>query len=352
MSVAEGFLPGVLGQREFGDCVSSGAGVAVCALGGKAGERACRGERSEAMKKMLPKVGEHVPVMLGECLSMLAPRPGEVMVDGTLGLGGHARRIAEALGESGRLIGVDRDEEMLSLAGQRLGGMDVEMVRGNFSELDAHVRRLGVGGVDGVLLDLGVASAQLDAAGRGLSYRREGPLDMRLTRGEGLSAAEWLNRAVEEEIARVIREYGEERYARRIARGIVSARKRGRIETTGALADVIGRSVPGGRRRLHPARRTFQAVRIFINREIEHLERFLRVLPEALNPGGRCVIITYHSLEDRPVKRAFRDGAKAGVYEALTRKPLRAGESEVRENPRSRSAKLRAVRRVVEGGGL
>jgi len=351
MSEAEGFLPGVLGQRGFGDCVSCEAGVAVRLLGVRAGERARGGERCEAMREMSAEAGEHVPVMLEECLSLLAPRPGEVMVDGTLGLGGHAVRIAEALGESGRLIGMDRDDEMLSLAGRRLEGLGVEMVAGNFSELDEHLRRLGVAGVDGVLLDLGVASAQLDRGCRGLSYRREGPLDMRLTRGEGLSAAEWLHSAGEEEIAGVIREYGEERYARRIARGIVEARRRGRIETTGALADVIRRSAPGGRRRLHPARRTFQAMRIFINREIEHLERFLRVLPGVLNPGGRCVIITYHSLEDRPVKRAFREGVKAGVYEALTGKPLRPSGAEVRENPRSRSAKLRAVRRVGEGGG-
>ena len=304
---------------------------------------------AETMEANPSQPAAHIPVMLPECMRLLNPRPGETVVDGTLGLAGHALAIAEALGEDGHLIGVDRDPRMSERARARLVGTTAGVVCGNFSDLDSILRDLGCGGVDGILLDLGVASPQIDDAGRGFSYRGEGPLDMRMTPGEGPSAAEWLKTASEEEIARVIWEYGDERLSRRIARAIVKARAVAEIRSTGELAETIRRAVPSGRRRLHPARRSFQAIRIFINREITHLERFLRILPGLLKPGGRCVIVSYHSLEDRPVKNAFRAGAREGVYEILTPKPLRASAAEVRSNPRSRSAKLRAVRRM-EGG--
>ena len=348
MSVAETLARDVLEQRS--GCRRAWSGAAGCA---SVAERSSRGQwrrTGRVMTDMVPHRAGHVPVMVSECLGLLDLRPGEVVVDGTLGLGGHARAMAELVGPGGRLIGVDRDAEMLARAQEGLGGVKVEGVCGNFSELDAHLQGLGISGVDGILLDLGVASPQVDETHRGFSYRGDGPLDMRMGRGEGASAEEWLDGASEDEIGRVIREYGEERYWRRVARAIVSARGRGGIRSTGELAEIVRRAMPGGRRRLHPARRTFQAIRIVVNGEIGHLERFLRKLPGLLHRGGRCVVITYHSLEDRPVKLAFRAGARGGVYDLLTRKPLRAGAEEVRLNPRSRSAKVRAVRRTGEGG--
>lgn len=307
-------------------------------------------QTGKAMENKDPHPATHIPVMLTETLALLNPQPGEIIVDGTLGLGGHTHAIAKLLDKNSRLIGIDRDPNMLARATENLRGVTVETVRGNFSEMGKHLQGLGLAGADGILLDLGVASPQIDEARRGFSYRSDGPLDMRMSADENQSAADWLNQVDEEELGRVIREYGEERYWRRIARAIVSARSMARLRSTGQLAEIIRRAAPGGQRRLHPARRAFQAIRIYVNREIEHLERFLQTLPGLLNPGGRCVVITYHSLEDRPVKLAFRENVRAGVYESLTRKPLRATTDEVRSNPRSRSAKIRAVRRTAEGG--
>ena len=301
------------------------------------------------MEDQSPLADGHIPVMVAECLALLNPAAGEVMVDGTLGLGGHSLRLAEAVGPTGRVIGVDRDPSMLDQARARLAGQPVECVHANFSELDTVLSKRGMTGVDGILLDLGVASPQIDDAARGFSYRGTGPLDMRMTPREGISASDWINRAPQEEVARVIYEYGEERMSRRIARVICEARERSAIRTTTELAEIIRRAVPSGPRRLHPARRAFQGIRIFVNREIEHLERFLAILPDLLNPGGRCVVISYHSLEDRPVKQAFRAGRIAGAYEILTRKPVRPSAEETRVNPRSRSAKVRAVRRIGKG---
>ena len=288
--------------------------------------------------------------MLHECLRLLAVRPGEVVADGTLGDGGHTAALIEAAGEAGRVIGVDRDPGMTARARERLAGKGATLITGNFSDLDQHLQAAGFERADAILLDLGVASLHLDDAARGFSYRGGAELDMRMSADEGPSAADWLADTPEEEIGRVIREYGEERYWRRIARAITQRGKTAPIRTTAELAEIIRRAVPSGPRRLHPARRTFQAIRIAVNREIEHLEIFLQKLPDLLNPGGRCAIIAYHSLEDRPVKNAFRDGAREGVYELLTRKPLRPSAAEVARNPRSRSARLRAVRRAGEGG--
>ena len=300
----------------------------------------------DLMTEEMRDVPVHVPVMLKEVMNFLSPTVGETFVDGTLGTGGHARAIARALGSTGRLLALDRDPTMLELARGCLDKAIARFVAGNFSELDACLPEFAPAGADGILLDLGVASPQLNDPARGLSYRTDGPLDMRMTSDEGASAEQWVRTVSGPELERVLREYGEERFARRIARRIVSARTRSRIGRTSELAEIIRRAVPPGRRRLHPARRTFQAIRIVINRELDHLDRFLEILPGLLKTGGRCAIISYHSLEDRRVKNAFREGARKGYYEALTRKPLRPAPDEVAANPRSRSAKLRAVRKV------
>jgi 16S rRNA (cytosine1402-N4)-methyltransferase len=273
-------------------------------------------------------------------------------VDGTIGAGGHSRAILAALGPSGRLIGVDEDPQMAQIARAELTlasvGAGIEILTGRFGDLATVLAAAGVKAADGVLLDLGVASPQLDDPSRGLSYRADGPLDMRLTPDAGISAGEWINRVSQEELARVLREYGEERFSGRIARAIVEARARKPIRRTGELAQIITRAVPRLPRRLHPARRSFQALRIRVNEEMEQLERVLAALPRLLKPAGRCAIISYHSLEDRRVKNAFRDGARKGIYELLTRKPMRPSRAEVSANPRSRSARLRAVRKRSE----
>lgn len=310
----------------------------------------CSGRIGRIMNSETPSV-EHVPVMLQETLRLLNPQPGELMADGTLGAGGHAEAVLNALSNTGRLIGIDRDPEMAGRTSARLSGIfgdRVTVVSANFSAMDEVFSSLSIDGADGILLDLGVASPHLDRGERGFSYRTDGPLDMRMD-PESPSAEEWINRAREEEIADVLFQYGEERRSRRIARAIVRARERSAIRRTVELAEIIRRAMPPGPRKLHPARRSFQAIRIFLNRELEHLELFLEKLPRLLRPNGRCVIISYHSLEDRRVKNAFREGARGDLYEALTPKPLRPTPAEVRSNPRSRSAKLRAICRMAEG---
>jgi 16S rRNA (cytosine1402-N4)-methyltransferase len=303
----------------------------------------------------------HVPVLPAAVLEALAPRPGQVLVDATVGAGGHARLLAERLGPTGRLIGLDRDPAMLELARPRLEGLPVTLVCANFDRLRTVLDELGVALVDGVLADLGVCSDQLDAAGRGLSFGQAGPLDMRLD-PEGETAAELLHRLNERDLADLIYQYGEERFSRRIARRIVEERRRAPLETTEQLAELVRRCVPRpprqkGRRRppIDPATRVFQALRIAVNDELGALDRLLAALPGCVRPGGRAAVISFHSLEDRRVKQAFRDKA---LWEALTRKPVQAGEEEQRNNPRARSAKLRAARREAggeattrEGGG-
>ncbi len=294
--------------------------------------------------------GGHVPVMLEETLRLLELKPGETVVDGTLGLGGHAVALRRALQGQGLLVGVDRDPAMAERARARLEsdpGALIRIVQSNFSELDVVLAEVPGGKADAILLDLGVSSPQIDEGGRGFSYREDGPLDMRMG-PEGPTAAEWIAHAGDEEIADVLYHFGEERLSRRIARAIVAARQRTPIRTTGQLAEIILRAYPGGSRRLHPARRSFQAIRIFLNDELAHLERFLKILPRLLNDGGRCVVISYHSLEDRRVKNSFRDGVREGTYRALTRKALRPTSMEVASNPRSRSAKLRGVMRAEQ----
>jgi 16S rRNA (cytosine1402-N4)-methyltransferase len=289
--------------------------------------------------------------MPAEVLELLAPAPGEVFVDATVGAGGHARLLAERLGPSGHLIGLDRDPGMLDLARPRLQGLPVTLVHAGFDELRAVLDGLGLAKVDGVLADLGVCSDQLEAAGRGFSFSQPGPLDMRLDPTAGEPASALLRRLSERDLADLIRRYGEERFSRRIARQVVAARRRSPLETTEQLAELVRRCVPrprpGGRKRppIDPATRVFQALRIAVNDELGALDRLLAALPGCVRPGGRAAVLSFHSLEDRRVKQAFRDRA---VWEALTRKPVQAGEEEVRHNPRARSAKLRAARRRTE----
>jgi 16S rRNA (cytosine1402-N4)-methyltransferase len=289
----------------------------------------------------------HVAVLPAEVLHFLAPAPGDVVVDATVGAGGHARLIAERVGPAGRLIGLDRDEAMLDLARPRLTGLPATLVHSNFDRLRDVLDELGVAAVDGVLADLGFCSDQMEAPERGLSFSQPGPLDMRLDPTQGEPAAALLRRLSERDLANLIYEYGEERFSRRIARRIVEARRARPPRTTEELAELVRRCVPrpkGKRAGIDPATRTFQALRIAVNDELGALDRLLEQLPRCLKPGGRAVLISFHSLEDRRVKTAFRDRA---VWEVLTAKPVQAAEEEVRTNPRARSAKLRAARRRI-----
>lgn len=293
----------------------------------------------------------HVPVLPLEVLALLVPAPGQVFVDATIGGGGHARLLAERLLPGGRLIGLDRDAAMLELARPRLADLPVTLVQAPFSQLRQVLAEQGIAAVDGVLADVGVCSDQLDDPQRGLSFSQPGPLDMRLDpAGEPASAL--LRRLSERDLADLFWRYGEERFSRRIARRIVEVRRHSPLETTEELAELVRRCVPrpkhsAKRRRppIDPATRVFQALRIAVNDELEELESLLKFLPACVRPGGRAAVISFHSLEDRLVKTAFRDRSQ---WQALTRKPVQAGEEEVTSNPRARSAKLRAALRLSE----
>lgn len=285
----------------------------------------------------------HVSVLPAQVLQLLSPAPGQVFVDATVGAGGHARQLAERLAPDGLLIGLDQDEAMLRLARPRLEGLPVRLFHANFDRLSDVLTEAGVGAVDGVLADLGVCSDQLDDAARGLSFQRSGPLDMRLDPTQETTAADLLKRLGERELADVFFHYGEERFSRRVARKVVEVRKTAPLETTEELAELVRRCVPrpkGQRHAIDPATRVFQALRIAVNDELGALERLLASLPRCVKAGGRAAIISFHSLEDRLVKRAFRDRE---VWQELTRKPVQADEDEARDNPRARSAKLRAA---------
>ena len=293
---------------------------------------------------------EHVPILLEEIVELLAPRPGKTIVDATVGLGGHA---AELLRRGARVVGVDLDPSHVERARRRLAevGGDFVVRHGNFAGLPGLLAELGIARADGVLADLGVASPHLDDPARGFSYRREGPLDMRLDPTRGKPAGRLLEELSEAELARALRELGDEEEAERIARMIVERRP---VRTTRELAEIVCEARGFSPRRaagakLHPAARTFQAIRMLVNRELPNLERLLAVLPEVLAPGGVAAILTFHSGEDRRVKRAFRDGMRAGIYDRAAAEPVRPGPEEQERNPRARSAKLRWVRRA--GGG-
>lgn len=296
-------------------------------------------------------MAEHTSVLLEEALAHLDPQPGDRIVDGTLGFGGHAARILEKLGPKGLLLGFDRDPEALERSKKKLieFGDRAVLIQNRFSRIREELRSLGQGPVQGVLLDLGVSSFQLNEARRGFSFREEGPLDMRMDPTEPVTAARLVNEAPKEKLMQILWTYGEERFARRIVEAIEAARERRPLATTSQLASVVERAVPGKYRhgRIHPATRTFQALRIAVNSEMQELETFLSTVPEILAAGGRIVIISFHSLEDRQVKNAFRRFKTEGKGEILTKKPVTASEEEVTANPRARSAKLRAFRNAT-----
>jgi len=291
----------------------------------------------------------HEPIMTAETIALLAPSRGGLFVDCTVGLGGHARALLEA--GASRVLGLDRDPEALKIARARLEefGDRVELVHADYRQLGRVLDDRGVAGVAGTLADLGVSSMQLDAEGRGFSFRRDEPLDMRMDQSQGPTAADLLDQTGEEELANLIFEYGEERYSRRIARSIVEARRRAPITTTGQLAQIVRRAVPRrGYQRIDPATRTFQAIRIWVNRELDQLEVFIGEACTRLLAGARFAVITFHSLEDRIVKHAFRALAQGRMaLQILTKRPIVPGDTELDRNPRSRSAKLRAVERLA-----
>jgi len=292
----------------------------------------------------------HAPVMVAEALRWLEPARGGVFVDCTLGLGGHSQALLE--GGASRVIAIDRDAEAIAMARERLDayGDRVDIAHADYRDLGAVLDARGLATVDGVLADLGVSSMQLDAVERGFSFRGDAPLDMRMDRSQGPTAAERLREVSEGDLADVIYQYGEERHSRRIARALVRARDERPVETTGELAAIVRRSVPHrGYQRIDPATRTFQALRIWVNGELEGLDRFVRDAVLRLRAGARLVVITFHSLEDRIVKHTLRALEKAGDagVKVVTKKPELPDEDEIARNPRARSAKLRASERVA-----
>jgi len=291
----------------------------------------------------------HEPVMVAETIELLDPSRGGLFVDCTVGLGGHARAILS--GGASRLVGLDRDPTALALAAESLAEWQdrIELVHADYRELPSVLGARGVDSIDGALADLGVSSMQFDTEGRGFSFRRDEPLDMRMDQTGGPTVADLLANVGEEDLANVIFQYGEERFSRRIARGIVEARRTARLATTGQLAQLVRRAVPRkGYQRIDPATRTFQALRIWVNRELDGLDAFLVDASRLLRAGARLAVITFHSLEDRIVKHAFRAlAAGEGAVRVLTRKPVVPGEAEVARNPRARSAKLRAIERLT-----
>jgi len=291
----------------------------------------------------------HVPVLLKEAIDFLRVRRGGTYVDCTLGLAGHAEAVLRLLGPQGHLIGFDRDAEALELAKERLERVSSELdseapkvtlVNEEFSSIASHVKAASV---DGLLADFGVSSLQFDEAHRGFSFQADGPLDMRMNTQSGQTAEQVVNEENEHELANLIYEYGEERRSRRIARAIVRGRP---VTSTGQLARIVAHAAPAMKQeRIHPATRTFQALRIYVNRELDEIKALFEAAPKLLKPSARLVVISFHSLEDRIAKDYLRDGAHNGTWEILTRKPVTAGEEEMERNPRSRSAKMRAAER-------
>ena len=308
---------------------------------------------------------EHTTVLLHETVDGLNVRPDGIYVDATLGGGGHASEVCRRLSGTGRLIGIDQDADAIEAAGRRLEGFGekVTIVRSNYRDMKPELHRLGIDGVDGITLDLGVSSYQLDTADRGFSYRMDAPLDMRMDQRQKMTARDIINGYSEAELFRVIRDYGEDRFAKNIAKHIVAEREKKPIETTGQLNEIIRHAIPmkiqktGG----HPSKRTFQAIRIELNHELEVLRDSLDEMIDMLHPGGRICVITFHSLEDRIVKSAFRRNenpctcpshfpvcvcGKVSKGKVITRKPILPSEEEMESNPRSKSAKLRIFERA------
>ena len=309
---------------------------------------------------------QHSPVMPEEVIRELNIRPDGIYVDGTLGGGGHSGLIAGCLSEKGRLIGIDQDEDAIRAATERLAcyGDKVTIVRSNYSGMASVLKELSVPAVDGILLDLGVSSYQLDQAERGFTYREDAPLDMRMDRRQKLTAADVVNTYSEEDLSRLIHQYGEDRFARNIAKHIVKARQSAPLETTGELVEIIKAAIPARVRAKggHPAKRTFQAIRIEVNHELDVLEDTLEEMVGLLNDGGRLAVITFHSLEDRIVKKIFRKCedpcicppefpvctcGRVSMGRVVTRKPILPGDEDLESNSRSKSAKLRVFERII-----
>jgi len=291
----------------------------------------------------------HEPVLVAETVSLLDPARAGLFVDCTVGLGGHSRALLEA--GAGQILGLDRDPDALRLAAEALEGFGdrVELVHADYRDLDQVLDARGIARIAGALADLGVSSMQLGAEGRGFSFQRDEPLDMRMDRTTGATAAEMLSDVEEEDLANLIFQFGEERYSRRIARAIVRAREAAPVTTTSQLAQIVRRSIPvRGHQRIDPATRTFQALRIWVNRELEGLDAFLASAARRLMTGARLAVIAFHSLEDRIVKHTFRALAHGeAAVRILTKRPIEAGDDEVARNPRARSAKLRAIERLA-----
>jgi 16S rRNA (cytosine1402-N4)-methyltransferase len=286
----------------------------------------------------------HIPVLFNEVLEQLQPAPGGIFVDGTLGGGGHTRALAERVGPEGRVIAVDLDNVAVERASTTLAGLPIAVANSSYADIPEVLDEVGVAAVDGVLLDLGLSSDQLADVARGFSYLSEGELDMRFDLDRGEPAWRMIERMSEEHLANVIYQYGEERFSRRIAKKIVEQRRSDPIRTASQLAELVRSCVPRSRgHNIDPATRTFQALRIAVNGELDALQTALKRLPVYLKPGGRLAIISFHSLEDRIVKEAFRDDERLN---AITRKPIIASEEESNRNPRARSAKLRVAERV------
>jgi 16S rRNA (cytosine1402-N4)-methyltransferase len=287
----------------------------------------------------------HIPVLFEAVMRGLEPKPGMVIVDGTLGGGGHGRALAERIAPGGTLIALDRDPGAIDAGERFLKGLPVRLAQANFCDLPEVLQAVAIPRVDGVLLDLGLSSDQLADANRGFSFNSDGPLDLRFDPAAGAPAWRLLERLSAEHLADLIYEFGEERFSRRIARAVVERRRDNPVKTSRDLAELVGRCVPRSRdtERIHPATRTFQALRIAVNDELKSLEIALRRIPDCLPPGGRLAIISFHSLEDRRVKEAFQNDVRLKV---LTRRPIRADEAETAQNPRSCSAKLRIAERV------
>jgi len=296
-------------------------------------------------------VAGHIPVLRSEVLALLQPRPAGRYLDATVGLGGHAEAILRASDPDGTLLGIDRDLEALDRAQERLApfGTRLRLQHGRFEALEALARNSGP--FDGILFDLGASSLQLDMPERGFAFARGGPLDMRMDRQQPETAADLVMALSEQELADLIYRWGEERWSRRIARAVVQARQHEPIRTTTDLAEIVARTIPRRLwpRHIHPATRTFQALRIAVNEELTGLDTSLAAAVDLLGPGGRVAVISFHSLEDRIAKQAWRSLETAGRVRVLTKRPLTASEAEVQDNPRARSAKLRAAERAAGG---
>lgn len=292
----------------------------------------------------------HTPVLLNEVIEFLSVLPSGIYVDATLGGGGHSEAILEATGPDSRVIGFDRDKSAIDESAERLKrfGKRFQTVNANFSSIGNKLEMIGINSVDGILADLGVSSHQLDEAGRGFSFKQSAPLDMRMGKDQGLTAYDLVNETEETELANLIFEFGEERLSRRIASAIVHSRKSAPIETTAQLADIVSGAFPTAARRgrIHPATRTFQALRIVVNDELGELKTFLADAPALLNSGGRVLVISYHSLEDRMVKQTFVGLGKTDAFNRITKKTVKASEEEIKNNRRARSAHLRVLERV------